>query len=367
MGATHWGIFEFENRIVIGFDKGMGEITITELARALGLGKSTVQRVLSGAGKVSEETRERVLEKAKEMGYKRNLYFAALASQRKRGNSAKPLVHYVNRNLPRSDPGSMGLREADYLKEYATKAGLEFKVVDPAEEPHPKQLPKILWHQGTAGVLLGNCGEEFMEGLDALAGVPVLNLMTTNALPYNRVGFDVAKAVHMCWQKLREHGYRRIGCAVMRHFPENNDDRLRYGAALVAVAEDGDTKEPVPPLFVHLAATGEPKMVEWLKQHKPEAVIGFGTGGFWICREVLGKGVPYVALHAGMRPESSFVPGVRQPLPVHAENSIRVIDTMIRHADCGVPSNRYSLLIDPMWHDGVGIDKIGDYEVNCTK
>lgn len=334
----------------------MGEITITELARALGLGKSTVQRVLSGTGKVSEETRKRVLKVADEMGYARNLYFAALASQRKRGNRVKPLIHYVNRNLPREHPESIGVREANYLEAYAKKMGMELRLVDPAVEKHPRHLPKMLWHQGTAGIMLGNCGAAFVEGLRALEDVPVLNLMTTNELPYHRVGFDVAKAVQLCWRRLREMGYRRIGCAVMRHNPENSDDRQRYGAALVAVAEEGNLKARIPPLFEYMP--GEDAYRGWLRLYLPEAVIGFSTGGYWGCREVLGEGVPYVALHTGTREESQFVPGAKQQLAVHAENAIRLIDSMIRHADCGVPAHRYSLLIDPVWFDGMGEGKL---------
>lgn len=330
----------------------MGEITITRLAEMLGIGKSTVQRVLSGSGKVSPKTRERVLKVAEEAGYQRNLYFSALATQRRRTNKGRPVIHYINRNLPRANPESMGVREADVLGQFADRMGIELKIADPALVPHPRQLARMLWHQGSAGFLLGNCGSPFIDGLEAVPQLPILNLMTTNALPYHRIGFDVSKAVQMCWQKLRERGYRRIGCAVMQHNPVNYDDLLRRGAALVEVAKESAEEDRIPLLVECLP--GNEAYINWLKNYRPDAVIGFSTGGYWQCREIMGRQVPYVALHTGQREESRFVPGVIQPLAVHAQNAIRLIDAMMRNADCGIPEHRYSLLIDPVWHAGEG-------------
>lgn len=48
-------------------------VTIYDIARSAGVAKSTVANVLTGKGKVSEATRERVLQCAREMGYRPNL------------------------------------------------------------------------------------------------------------------------------------------------------------------------------------------------------------------------------------------------------------------------------------------------------
>lgn len=54
-------------------------ITIADIAETMGLSKSTVSRVLSGTGRIGTETRKRVLEYAKECGYKPNLIAKGLA------------------------------------------------------------------------------------------------------------------------------------------------------------------------------------------------------------------------------------------------------------------------------------------------
>jgi LacI family transcriptional regulator len=58
------------------------EITIHDLANELGISASTVSRALSGNIRISEKTREKVLQKATEMGYRPNLLAASLRSKR---------------------------------------------------------------------------------------------------------------------------------------------------------------------------------------------------------------------------------------------------------------------------------------------
>ena len=57
-------------------------VTIYDIAKRAGVGKSTVANVLSGKGKVSEATRQRVLEYARELGYRPN-FVARTLSQHK--------------------------------------------------------------------------------------------------------------------------------------------------------------------------------------------------------------------------------------------------------------------------------------------
>ena len=54
-------------------------VTIYDIAEALGISTATVNRALTGKPKVSEETREIVMQKAKEMGYQANSLARSLA------------------------------------------------------------------------------------------------------------------------------------------------------------------------------------------------------------------------------------------------------------------------------------------------
>lgn len=52
-------------------------ITTKDLAKACGVSRTTVTRALSGTGRISEETKNRILNMAKELDYQPDLLAAA--------------------------------------------------------------------------------------------------------------------------------------------------------------------------------------------------------------------------------------------------------------------------------------------------
>ena len=56
--------------------------TIEQIAQKLGLSRATVSRVLNGSGRISEKTRQRVLDMARQLGYKPNKAARALVKNR---------------------------------------------------------------------------------------------------------------------------------------------------------------------------------------------------------------------------------------------------------------------------------------------
>ncbi|MBV9231550.1 MAG: LacI family DNA-binding transcriptional regulator [Chloroflexi bacterium] len=74
-------------------------VTIYDIAKVAGVGKSTVANVLSGKGKASEATRQRVLQCAQELGYRPNA-LARNLSQRKTLTTALILPTVANPFYP---------------------------------------------------------------------------------------------------------------------------------------------------------------------------------------------------------------------------------------------------------------------------
>ena len=54
-------------------------LTASDLAKACGVSRSTVNRALLGEGRINKDTKEMILKKAKELGYKPNLLARSLA------------------------------------------------------------------------------------------------------------------------------------------------------------------------------------------------------------------------------------------------------------------------------------------------
>ena len=59
-----------------------GKITIDDIAKALGISKTTVSRAISGKGRVGDDTRLRVMDYIEEHNYKPNMMARALAQQK---------------------------------------------------------------------------------------------------------------------------------------------------------------------------------------------------------------------------------------------------------------------------------------------
>ena len=57
-------------------------VTISDVAKAAGVTRGTIDRVLHERGEVSEETRAKVLKVIKDLGYKTNVYASMLAKNK---------------------------------------------------------------------------------------------------------------------------------------------------------------------------------------------------------------------------------------------------------------------------------------------
>jgi len=87
----------------------MGNPTIIDLASHLGISKTTVADALKGSGRVSEETRQRVQEAARELGYVSNR-----AARQLRGSSTEAIALYVPpgvRNMSFYMPFALGVAD----------------------------------------------------------------------------------------------------------------------------------------------------------------------------------------------------------------------------------------------------------------
>ncbi len=58
------------------------KMTIDDIARALGISKTTVSRAISGKGRVGDDTRARVMDYIKEHNYRPNMTARGLAQQK---------------------------------------------------------------------------------------------------------------------------------------------------------------------------------------------------------------------------------------------------------------------------------------------
>ncbi len=156
----------------------MSKITITELARRLGVSACTVNKALSGKPKVSEKTRQRVIAEAERLGYRPNRMAQVLAR--------KPIhVAYVH---PSHFPTFFGpfktgvATSVDRLAEQ--RVSLSVHPIDPARwRELLLTTVETLVSEGLSGLILSPISD--------VDYTPVWDLLAESGIPLVQLGLEV--------------------------------------------------------------------------------------------------------------------------------------------------------------------------------
>ena len=145
-------------------------LTIDDIARELGVSKTTVSRTISGKGRISDATRERVRAYIEEHHYRPNA-------------SAKGLAERCTYNLALVFPHELPTVDAPTLQNALCAVTDEafaqnYNVILCLSD---SQLLQTLDHRKADGVLLLCTGEEDQTALLARRGIPYEILSTTDA------------------------------------------------------------------------------------------------------------------------------------------------------------------------------------------
>lgn len=321
--------------------------TLRQLAAALGLSKSTVQRALDGTIGILPETRERVLAAAKTLGYRRDPFFAALAARKKKRGHADFPIHYLH-GSPINPTFRRGIDFFPELQREGRRFGFDLQKVNLLEYPRWASLPRILWQRGSRGFILEMPDPVIHDALKSFGHLPMVCCERQEGLDFHTVRFGVTDRVRLCWAKLCEAGYRRIGIAPFLHDPPLHDDLDRLGAALTLLRREGG-ENTIPPLEVSLIGDPAPYLA-WLERWRPDAVISARPGMIWQHRPDGFAPRAFVALHASDR-----IPGTAGDYTLFANEVLHVLDRLVRHGETGRPASPVSVVVPPIWKEGGGI------------
>lgn len=329
----------------------MRNVTLRELAEKAGCSKSTAHRALAGSGSVKEATQKRVREVADQLGYKVDPYFSSMAAKR-RGGQTKLKVHYLYGGLHPSSRQT-GVNDFPFFQEAGEAVGIQVEAVHFEEMGGPGAILRTLYHRGSDGLIVGNIDPEFDACLLNGPNLPIICCPRIRNLPFTTVRYSSAASVRLCWKKLRQLGYRRIGFGVMTHPDSVEDDDDRIGAALHINYRWTAPENRVPILSDYIFDTQA--FVAWAKAHRPEAIIGFRVGLEAALRENGVDDMAYVCLHSRPGPIRGDVPGAYQPRDMLALEALQQLSEMIRLGQCGAINHAPHIVLSPQWRDGGGI------------
>jgi LacI family transcriptional regulator len=252
--------------------------TVRSLARTLGLSHTTVSDALRGAGRVDPATARRVVQAAREAGYRRNPLAAAVMSElrRSRGSTFRGVLAAVDNFEPDRPPHGL-FHRALVQGAQARAAQLGFKleefVVNHQDLTVPR-LDSILQSRGIHGVLLlPSWYAPDWTGLDwsRYAGVYtdyVIDRPSLHCLCCNHYRSTITLL-----ELLATRGYRRPGLYVEKGRDERTQHR--FSSAFRTFLETRPDIEAVPPLIVAGQSRGEFEV--WFQRFNPDVVLGHFT------------------------------------------------------------------------------------------
>ena len=219
--------------------------TIDDVAKAAGVARVTVSRVLNNGTNVRPETRERVRRAVEELGYSVNQQARALASGMGRQ------IMLIHAHSPELEPNSYynsGLELGALRGCSSVGFDLVTRAVDPADEDRVRLLASILERERPAGIILSPPLSDDLAFIETArrAGVPVVAVSagTEARAAVSAVGIDERAGGHAVGKHLASLGHRRF--AFIKGPPEHRAAALRYDGFLDALRECGVGTEPWP-------------------------------------------------------------------------------------------------------------------------
>lgn len=217
--------------------------TIDDVAKAAGVARVTVSRVLNNGANVRSETRERVRRAVEELGYSVNQQARALASGMGRQ------IMLIHAHSPELEPNSYynaGLELGALRGCSSLGFDLVTRAVDPHDPNRVRLLTAILERERPAGLILSPPLSDDIELIEAArrAGAQVVAVSAGDRArtAVTAVGIDERGGGYAIGKHLASLGHRRLG--FIKGPPEHRAAALRYEGFLDALAEAGIDEQP---------------------------------------------------------------------------------------------------------------------------
>ncbi len=332
-------------------------VSLRDVAKAAGVGTCTASKALRGLPGVADATRTRVCDVAERLGYRPNPMMAAAAAKRFEGVGAvREVIAFINEAGKAKAAQALvqsGHRTADrlgyHLEERLVDANTDFRAME-----------RELQARGVRGVILGRFGGDripFELNWHEYAAICTTHHgLDVNCHRIRPANFDMLRRLV---RQLTEHGFRRIALLLTPVQPR--DAHTEYLGAFEAMRLEPDLRDCLlPPLLLRNAP--HDIGVEWLREQRPDFVIGPNAHVYWRLRDE-GFAIPedfgYWMLFHGCPPDPKWEAGVSHfscTLEEMGRRAMMLIDQLLRYNEIGVPQNPMDILIEPslVWTESSG-------------
>ncbi|MDR1281629.1 MAG: LacI family transcriptional regulator [Opitutaceae bacterium] len=332
--------------------------TLRDIAERTGLALSTVSMALRRHPRISKATHKRVLAAARKAGYCANPLVTALMAQVRRHRRLQPsgevlgfLTSSASEDKWREYPSLVDHWEG--ARRRALEQGFQMETfwlgtggADSA------RINRILRARRIRAVIIAPVmanHKPFRLDWDNLAVVALQYSFRQVAV--HRVAHHQTNGMYLCYRKLREHGYRKIGLALNCFDDERTHHYWRAGWLAAREVYGG---EPVDLLCVREEFPSLGEVRDWLEQTKPDAVIS--PAGMWLSAiRKNGYAVPERIAYASldvMPAQVGHIAGIWQDNRRIGANAVDILSGQLFRNETGLSSTPVATLIDGAWLDG---------------
>lgn len=315
-----------------------------------GVNKSTVSRVLRGRRDVAVATRRRVLDAAKQLGYRLDPALSRIAAMRWR----KQHMHAGNRiAFVESERSADHERYWRGVSRQADPLGYGVDRFCLDDYHSVASVGSILLTRGVKLVVLAG-----FPSASALVGFPTQSFLavhcgpTEPGFPFSSVMMDLPRVLSEVWTTVRRAGLVRIGL-VQYHYCESHYRSLQLAGtyrALQALASD----PVVPTLQIHDKAPGAAMRAQaagWLRETAPDLIIvgcDLASEPFVELRE-RGLAIPPLVSLA-TDPEATGIAGYTRGLGELGALAVRQLHLNYLAGE-HVAARSMNSLVEPTWQD----------------
>lgn len=323
-------------------------VSVRDIAKVVGVGRTTVSLALRGAPGVAAATRARILEEAHRMGYRSDPLIARLAKHRWHPPKAAPGIAWLP--FGRDE----GLK--DHLVQALADYGYRFEDFTFARDFQPRRLCQVLLARGVEGLFLGPVDAEFVREFEFSYFACVSLAVGTVRMPVHQIRADVARAVATGWVEAWKRGYRRIGLVLFNQ-PDARDFLDRKGAFLALTHEH--QAPPIPPLLLQPDRDHAALLSEWYGQWRPDCVLGLNPHVFWQLRESgirMPQDAGFISLISpATRPERfAYLDSEHAEV---ARAGAWMLHRLILDHQRGIPTSPWKLLLPVRFYPGLSLDQ----------
>lgn len=336
--------------------------TTREIAAACGCNQSTVSHALRGNPKISEETRRRVLEAARRLGWRPNplasAYMAHLRSTRPPAYQASLGFLVSNRNS--NQISALPVYQQRHFigaRERAEELGY---AVEPVWLMEPgltaKRLGGVLRSRGIVGLIIPGLltPTDIFQDFEWRYFAGVAMGFSLRSPELNRVAVNTAHGFDAALRRAIELGYKRIAVAISEAYDERVNHGVYYPVHYMR-HRHGATHE------IELYSFPAPQESEvagirrWLEKTKPEVILGEDL--VWHTVRRMGWRVPQDVgfISVDWSPEYSEIGGFNQRHETHGSVAVDLVVAQLLKNERGLPSIPRWVLVKGEWTDGASV------------